>query len=281
MVRVLATRRDFHTFQAAPAHHADFPSARLVLQAMAHMIISGCLLGAFPATRSFHRAFQLWKVGLSLSRWLPYTRAQMSGLAAQLFREVRPDFFRVLTGPLARLYVDSLDTLECEAAQRSNGLGRDEALALVEQHADLSAEDSDPLAYSVAVRDQARVFLDTSKQAGWIEEPERSEWQPLIFVNSNGVLLLQALRKIAFQEAAVFSDKLVNVRVTLACRNSLAEQPCRKSKAASQMSSRAWLSCTVSRNPSSDIPNSSSPLRHSRTQTRSSKTARWPGWKDE
>ena len=248
---------------------------------MAHMIISGCLLGAFPATRSFHRAFQLWKVGLSLSRWLPYTRAQMSGLAAQLFREVRPDFFRVLTGPLARLYVDSLDTLECEAAQRSNGLGRDEALALVEQHADLSAEDSDPLAYSVAVRDQARVFLDTSKQAGWIEEPERSEWQPLIFVDS----FTSLSEKTAASWKAIFrsawSKRTPFVRVTLACRNSLAEQPCRKSKAASQMSSRAWLSCTVSRNPSSDIPNSSSPLRHSRTQTRSSKTARWPGWKDE
>ena len=43
----------------------------------------------------------------------------MTTLAAQLFREVRPDFFRVLAGPLARLYVDSLDALEREASQRS------------------------------------------------------------------------------------------------------------------------------------------------------------------
>ncbi len=146
-----------------------------------------------------------------------------------MFREVRPDFFRALTGPLARLYVDSLDALEREAAQRNNGLGRDEALALVEQvveqHADLSAEESDPLAQAITVRDKARVVLDTLKQAGWIEEPERSDWQRLIFFDSNGVLLLQALRKIAFPEAAVFSDKLVNVCVTLASRNALAEQP--------------------------------------------------------
>lgn len=75
----------------------------------------------------------------------------MSGLAAQLFREVRPDFFRVLTGPLARLSVESLDAPEHEAAQRNNCLGRDEALTVVEQHADLSAEEGDPLAKAVTV----------------------------------------------------------------------------------------------------------------------------------
>ena len=57
----------------------------------------------------------------------------MTALAAHLFREVRPDFFRVLAGSLAYLYVDALDALEREAVQRSQGLGRDEALALVEQ----------------------------------------------------------------------------------------------------------------------------------------------------
>ena len=65
----------------------------------------------------------------------------MTALAAQLFREVRPDFFRVLAGPLARLYVDALDSLEQEASQRNQGLDRSEALALVEQvvepHGDL------------------------------------------------------------------------------------------------------------------------------------------------
>jgi hypothetical protein len=58
---------------------------------------------------------------------------EMSALAAHLFREVRPDFFRVLAGPLAHLYVDALDALEREAAQRNQGLDREEALALVEQ----------------------------------------------------------------------------------------------------------------------------------------------------
>ena len=56
----------------------------------------------------------------------------MSALAAQLFRDVRPDFFGVLARPSARLYVDSLDALEYEAVQRNQGLDREEALALVE-----------------------------------------------------------------------------------------------------------------------------------------------------
>jgi len=50
----------------------------------------------------------------------------MTALATQLFREVRPDFFRVLAGPLARLYVDALDALEREA---SGAEGEEERLA--------------------------------------------------------------------------------------------------------------------------------------------------------
>jgi hypothetical protein len=46
-------------------------------------------------------------------------------------------------------------------------------------------------------------------------EEERADWQRLIFFDSNGSVLMQALRRIAFPEAAVFSDKLVNVCTTL------------------------------------------------------------------
>ncbi len=70
-----------------------------------------------------------------------------SAFSSNLFREVRPDFFRVLAGPLARLYVDALDALEREASQRNQGIDRSEALALleqvVEQHEDLIGADDD------------------------------------------------------------------------------------------------------------------------------------------
>ncbi len=140
-------------------------------------------------------------------------------LATALFREVRPDFFRVLAGPLARLYVDALDALEREAGQRNQGMDRDEALALVEQvveqHGDLADAGDESVAPAATAREKARAILDTLRAAGWLEEKELTDWQRLVFFDPNGTVLLQALRKIAFPEAAVFSDKLVNVCVTL------------------------------------------------------------------
>jgi len=153
----------------------------------------------------------------------------MSALATHLFREVRPDFFRLLAGPLARLYVDALHALEYEAAQRNQGLERDEALALVEQvvedYGDLKPEETDPLAQASTIRDKARVILDTLRKTGWVQEEECTDWQKLIFFDPNGTLLLHALRKIAYPEAAVFSDKLISVCFTLSNRNALADQP--------------------------------------------------------
>lgn len=140
-------------------------------------------------------------------------------LSTALFREVRPDFFRVLAGPLARLYVDALDALEREAGQRSEGLDRAEALALVEQvveeHEDLSRAGDESIPPGTTNRERARAVLDTLRSTGWVQEEERADWQRLVFLDPNGAVLLQALRRVAFPEAAVFSDKLVNVCATL------------------------------------------------------------------
>ena len=157
----------------------------------------------------------------------------MTALAAQLFREVRPDFFGVLAGPLARLYVDSLDALEYEARQRNQGLDREEALALVEQvveqHGDLASAEDESVSRGEQSANEHALFWKHLREAGWLYEEERSDWQKLIFFDANGVVLLQALRKIAFPEAAVFSDKLVNVCATLSLvtvnLDALEEQP--------------------------------------------------------
>ncbi len=153
----------------------------------------------------------------------------MSTLASFLFREVRPDFFRVLTGALAHLYVDALDTLEAEASQRNQGLDRVEALALIEQaverHGEASAAADEAEFQSGTTRERALMVLETLRKTGWLQSEERTNWQKLIFFDPNGVILLQALRKIAFPEAASFSDKLVNVCFILANRDALSEQP--------------------------------------------------------
>ncbi|PYI84653.1 MAG: hypothetical protein DME26_12885 [Verrucomicrobia bacterium] len=54
----------------------------------------------------------------------------MSFLSRDLFRVVRPGFFRVLAGMNAAAYLDVLDALEREAAERHEGMSREEALAL-------------------------------------------------------------------------------------------------------------------------------------------------------
>lgn len=153
----------------------------------------------------------------------------MLSLSVQLFREVRPEFFRILSGPLARLYVDVLDGLDHEAGQRSGGLDREEALGIaeqvVEQCQDLAVGGDDPVLRGADVRERARIVLEVLKDAGWLEEPERSDWRRVLHLDPNGALVLQALRKMAFPDAAVFSDKLVSVCVALANRDALAEEP--------------------------------------------------------
>jgi hypothetical protein len=149
----------------------------------------------------------------------------MEPLARSLFREVSSEFFRVLSSPQCYIYVDVLDALEREASQRNEGVTRDEALAIAEEtintygHSaiDVEGESSNPA--------KARLVLDVLLASGWLHEEQRSDWQKLIYFDSNGTLLLQVLRKIARPESVVFSDKIVNVCSTLANHEALADDP--------------------------------------------------------
>lgn len=161
----------------------------------------------------------------------------MAALADALFREVRPEFFRVLSGGLARLYLDALDALEVEASRRSQGLDREDALGLIEQAVEAHAaewteSDTGPggmpggPAPMRTVREKALVVFDTLKRAGWLtEEENRSDYRQLVSFDAHGTVLLQALRKIAHPEGTVFSDKLLHVCNTLANRQTMAEEP--------------------------------------------------------
>jgi hypothetical protein len=93
----------------------------------------------------------------------------------------------------------------------AQGLDRAEALALVEQviehHEDLAEASDDLLSAAANNRDRSRAVLDTLRAAGWFQEEERSDWHKLVFFDPNGMVLLQALRRMAYPEAAIFSDK--------------------------------------------------------------------------
>lgn len=140
-------------------------------------------------------------------------------LSSALYREVTPEFFRILSGPAARLYIDALDALERVSVHRVQGIDREDAVALteeaVEAHADVSLEEAPGLGN----REKARAVLEVLRRAGWVEEEERADWQKLIHFHPSGQALLQLLRRLAFPEGVVFSDKLVSVCTTLAQRD--------------------------------------------------------------
>jgi hypothetical protein len=152
-------------------------------------------------------------------------------LSAALYREVRPEFFRVLSGQkTSRLYVDALDALERAAAERVQGIERDHAVALVEEvvekHSDAPLDENDPDSAALSTREKARGVLETLTRAGWLEAEERSDWQKLVHFQPSAQTLMQTLRRIAFPKGVVFSDNLVSVCTMLARRGG-ADDPLR------------------------------------------------------
>jgi hypothetical protein len=149
----------------------------------------------------------------------------MEQLARALFREVSSEFFRVLSSPQSNVYVDVLDSLEREASQRNQGVTRDEALAIAEETISTCGYSEIDVEGESSSAGKARSVLDVLLASGWLHEEQRSDWQKLVYFDSSGALLLQALRKIAQPESVVFSDKIVNVCSTLANHEALASDP--------------------------------------------------------
>jgi hypothetical protein len=151
-----------------------------------------------------------------------------------LFRETRgTGFFRVLSGKNAAFYVDVLDDLERVTADRPDGVAREEAMAIIvetlDQHPGLeleaeAGEESVELAAD-DVRQRARLILDYLIKCRWLEEPPRRDWRRKLIFDAHGATLLTALRKIAWPDAAVFTDKLTGVCALLGNEIELTERP--------------------------------------------------------
>ena len=165
----------------------------------------------------------------------------MGSLAAELFREIRPGLFRVLAGRNAPTYVDVLDALETESAQRQEGMSREEAIGIVgdvlvqhpefhpdETEAPEGAEGKTPADLGfLPPREQARRILDylAHKDVGWLEDIQLPDWQRRIRFDAHAATLMEALRRIAHPDAAVFTDPFVGVCATLANVDAFAKEP--------------------------------------------------------
>lgn len=156
-------------------------------------------------------------------------------LSTALFRETRgAGFFRVLAGKNAPFYVDVLDALEIEASDRPDGIAREEAVTIIsetlERHPGIEFDDGegDEMEASTLpadIRERARILLEYLLKCHWLEEPPRRDWRRKIHFDAHGATLLAALRKVAWPDAAVFTDKLTAVCAMLADEVELSERP--------------------------------------------------------
>ena len=150
-------------------------------------------------------------------------------LSSTLFQETRgPAFFRVLAGKNAPFYVDVLDILDRESADRPEGMAREEIILIIagvlEQHPSLDLEEEADRAATLP-HERARLLLEYLIECRWLEEPPRRDWRRTIHFDAHGSTLMAALRKIAWPEAAVFTDKLIAVCALLADDTELLHRP--------------------------------------------------------
>jgi hypothetical protein len=151
-------------------------------------------------------------------------------LSSKLFQETRGTaFFRVLAGKNAPFYVDVLDALEREAADRPDGMAREEAILIIaevlERHPGIAFEEETETSAASSPRERGRQLLDHLIQSRWLEEPPRRDWRRTVHFDAHGSTLMAALRKMAWPDAAVFTDKLIAVCALLADEVELLSRP--------------------------------------------------------
>lgn len=156
-------------------------------------------------------------------------------LSTALYRETRgTGFFRVLSGKNAPFYVDVLNELEQLSLDKPDGLSREEVIALIantlERHPNFeleteSGEISETETPPSTPRDKARLLLNYLIKCHWLDEPPQRDWRKLIYFDAHGSTLINAMRKIAWPDAAVFTDKLIGVCSMLADEVSLNDNP--------------------------------------------------------
>jgi len=145
--------------------------------------------------------------------------------------EVSPEFFRVLSGANSRVYIDVLDALEREMGEGTLGLSRQEAVEIaqtvVEHHAGLRMEEEENPAHEdlESPRGQSNFLLNRLIASGWLSEPQRPDYQRIIYFERQGEIMLDALRRIATPETVQFTDKLQLVCATLVNPESFTENP--------------------------------------------------------
>lgn len=156
-------------------------------------------------------------------------------LSKLLYQEVSPEFFRILCGANARIYIDAIDALRTEMGESVEGLSRQTAIEVVfdvvEHHAGLHLDEGDPdtkaadAAELASHRGQAHFILNRLIECGWLSEPQRPDYQRLVYIEPPAEVAIDALRRIATPEHAQFTDRLLMVCNVSTSEDSFDETP--------------------------------------------------------
>jgi hypothetical protein len=131
-------------------------------------------------------------------------------LSTQLFEEVRSDFFRILGFESAALYLDCVDAIAASMPARGGGIARQEALEIIGDILRINPGSivEGQTAETGTVPAKSNLVLNKLITSGWLEEPERSDYQRQIFLDPNAEILLDAIRRIAQPDPAQFTGLL-------------------------------------------------------------------------
>lgn len=110
----------------------------------------------------------------------------------------------------AALYLDSVDAIAASMRARGGGITRQEALKIIGdiQRINPGAIVEDQSADNSTVATKSNLVLNKLIASGWLEEPERSDYQRQIFIDPNAEILLDAIRRIAQPDPAQFTGLL-------------------------------------------------------------------------
>lgn len=136
-------------------------------------------------------------------------------LSQQIFHDTSASFFAILTWRYGRQYIDALDKMESiQRLRHGTGLTRQELISICDETLNASPQPlklSDP-AEEEEEKEEAKLtpaeMLRHMLKCEWLEEPKRSDYQRVYYLDSRAELLLEALRRIAYPEQITFTDKL-------------------------------------------------------------------------
>ena len=153
-------------------------------------------------------------------------------LSQHIFDDTPARFFAVLTWRHGRLYIDALDRIEEMQRHRHGvGLSRTELLEVCQdiirtnsetekssQQLELPLQESDKMTGSTEEetseneKEEANLtapeMLRQMLHCHWLEEPKRSDYQRVYYLDNRAELLLESLRRMAYPEQVTFTDKL-------------------------------------------------------------------------